>query len=241
MLPHNPADTPATLSPRNSVRQQMPGREPHPERPRFSAYWNAKIAKGESRSKRKHSFLLDYAEPHPILGVVKNSEMIPLNLPPYAIKIAEKNGRTAVFDPLRRRYVCLTPEEWVRQHFTNYLISHKGYPAALLANEVSLCVGGASRRCDSVLYHHTGGRPRVIIEYKAPSVAITQAVFTQIASYNSVLRADYLIVSNGLAHYCCRIDYNTANVEYLTEIPDYSDLIISPQGDMTATSGQQEK
>lgn len=150
--------------------------------------------------------------------------MIPLNLPSFEIKIAEKNGRASVFDFLRRRYVSLTPEEWVRQHFTHFLVSCKGYPAALLANEVSLNVGGVVRRCDSVLYHRDGGRPRVIIEYKAPHVPITQSVFTQIASYNSVLRADYLIVSNGLAHYCCLMDYSNNCVVHLQDIPNYSDL-----------------
>ena len=150
--------------------------------------------------------------------------MISLNLPSFNIKTKEHGGRTQIFDFLRHRYVTLTPEEWVRQHFVHFLVEHKGYPAALLGNEVGLKVGGVSRRCDSVLYHREGGRPRVIMEYKAPSVAITQQVFTQIASYNSVLRADYLIVSNGLNHYCCHIDYAEGHVEYLREIPSYADL-----------------
>lgn len=150
--------------------------------------------------------------------------MISLNLPTYEIKIASHDGRPAIFDFLRRRYVALTPEEWVRQHFVHYLVEHKGYPTALLANEVSLNVGGATRRCDSVLYHREGGRPRLIVEYKAPDVAITQQVFTQIQAYNSVLHADYLVVSNGLAHYCCRMDYEHLTAEYLPELPDYAAL-----------------
>lgn len=154
----------------------------------------------------------------------KNTEMISLNLPTYEIKITGRGGRAAIFDFLRRRYVALTPEEWVRQHFVHYLVEHKGYPAALLANEVSLRVGGAARRCDSVLYHREGGRPRVVIEYKSPEVSITQQVFNQIQAYNSVLRADYLIVSNGLVHYCCRMDYERLTAEYLPDIPDYADL-----------------
>lgn len=150
--------------------------------------------------------------------------MIPLNLPSFNIKTKVQGGRTLVFDFLRRRYVTLTPEEWVRQHFVHFLVEHKGYPAALLANEVGLKVGGVSRRCDSVLYHRDGGRPRAIVEYKAPSVPITQQVFTQIASYNSVLRTDYLFVTNGINHYCCHIDYEAGNVEYLREIPAYTEL-----------------
>lgn len=150
--------------------------------------------------------------------------MKPLNLPPFELKISHKDGRAVIFDFLRRRYLALTPEEWVRQHFTHYLVEHKHYPAALLANEVTVRVGETARRCDSVLYHREGGRPRVIVEYKAPHVPITQAVFQQICAYNSVLRADYLIVSNGLAHYCCRVDYETMGIAYLPQIPDYAEL-----------------
>lgn len=147
-----------------------------------------------------------------------------LNLPAFPVKARQTNGHTDIFDFLRRRYIRLTPEEWVRQHFTHFMVGHKGYPAALLANEVTIQVGGVSRRCDSVLYDRHGGRPRIIMEYKAPSIPITQAVFQQIYSYNSVLRADYLIVSNGVEHYCCHIDYLTQNVNYLTDIPAYGEL-----------------
>jgi len=150
--------------------------------------------------------------------------MQPLNLPPITPRLRTVQGHTAIYDALRRRYVALTPEEWVRQHFIHFLIHHKGYPAALLANEISLRLGSTVRRCDTVLYHREGGRPRLIAEYKAPGVPITQAVFTQISSYNSVLRADYLIVSNGLRHYCCHMDYARRTAEYLTDIPAYADL-----------------
>ena len=132
--------------------------------------------------------------------------MISLNLPSYKINVAERGGRRMIYDFLRRRYVALTPEEWVRQHFTHFLVEHRHYPAALLGNEITVQLNGVARRCDSVLYSRDGGRPRMIVEYKAPEVPVTQAVFTQISAYNSVLRADYLVVSNGLAHYCCRMD-----------------------------------
>ncbi len=148
-----------------------------------------------------------------------------LNLPPYEIKTRmREDGHTEIFDFLRNRYVALTPEEWVRQHFTHYLTDHLHYPKALLANEVSLCVNGNTRRCDSVLYDKNGGIPRLIVEYKAPDVAITQHVFNQISSYNSVLQADYLIVTNGLNHYCLHIDYKNHTATYLPGIPDYSSL-----------------
>ena len=105
----------------------------------------------------------------------------------------------------------------------HFLIEHKGYPQSLMANEVQLKLNGMGRRCDTVVYDRTL-RPRVIVEYKAPSVSITQKVFEQICRYNMVLQVDYLIVSNGLAHYCCRIDYSTRSYTFLQEIPEYKDL-----------------
>ena len=147
-----------------------------------------------------------------------------LNLPPFNIKVAEREGQTTIYDFLRHRYLRLTPEEWVRQHFTHFLVEHKGYPTALLANEVTIDVNGVARRCDRVLYKAAGGMPRMIIEYKAPHIHITQSVFQQIYSYNSVLRADYLIVSNGINHYCCHVDYDNMRVDFLKDIPNYIEL-----------------
>ncbi len=147
-----------------------------------------------------------------------------LNLPPFNIKVAEREGQTTIYDFLRHRYLRLTPEEWVRQHFTHFLVEHKGYPTALLANEVTIDVNGVARRCDSVLYKAAGGMPRMTIEYKAPHIHITQSVFQQIYSYNSVLRADYLIVSNGINHYCCHVDYDNMRVDFLKDIPNYIEL-----------------
>ena len=150
--------------------------------------------------------------------------MISLNLPPAEIKTRQTGGITYVFDFLRRRYVKLTPEEWVRQHFTHFLVDHKGYPPQLLANEVGIRLNGSLRRCDSVLYDRNGGRPRVVMEYKAPTVALTQEVFNQICSYNSLLRADYLFVSNGLMHVCCRMLYAEASYAFLRDVPAFSEL-----------------
>ena len=129
-----------------------------------------------------------------------------------------------IYDFLRRRFVALTPEEWVRQHFTHFLVEHRHYPAALLGNENTVQLNGVARRCDSVLYSRDGGRPRMIVEYKAPEVPVTQAVFTQISAYNSVLRADYLVVSNGWAHCGCRMHYERQKAEFLPERPFYEDL-----------------
>ena len=146
-----------------------------------------------------------------------------LNLPPYAIKLGEKNGRRTVFDILRRKYVALTPEEWVRQHFVHFLIEHKGYPKGLLGNEMELRVGTKRLRCDTLLYN-AALQPQMIIEYKAPGITLTKEVFDQIFAYNLLLHVDYLIVSNGLQHYCCRMNYEKRQYEFLQEIPDYSSL-----------------
>lgn len=146
--------------------------------------------------------------------------MFSLNLPDFQVKIAVTDGKKMVFDPLRRKYVALTPEEWVRQHFVHFLIQHKGYPSGLLANEVQLTLNGTRKRCDTVLYDRTR-TPRMIIEYKAPTVPITRQVFDQITRYNIVLKVDYLIVSNGLEHYCCKVDYERFCCNFLKEIPDY--------------------
>lgn len=149
--------------------------------------------------------------------------MLELNLPPYEKKITKKDDKPFILDVIRRQYVALTPEEWVRQNFVHFLIEYKGYPQSLMANEVQLKLNGMSRRCDTVVYDRTL-RPRVIVEYKAPSVSITQKVFEQICRYNMVLQVDYLIVSNGLAHYCCRIDYPTRSYTFLQELPEYQSL-----------------
>jgi len=149
--------------------------------------------------------------------------MIPLNLPPFDIKLQGTREQPRIFDVLRRRYVALTPEEWVRQSFIHYLIEHMNYPAALLANEISLKVGQKQLRADSVLYDRDL-HPRIIIEYKAPTISITQEVFDQISVYNMLLHADYLIVSNGIQHYCCKMDYEGKKYLFLDHIPKYSEL-----------------
>ena len=149
--------------------------------------------------------------------------MLSLNLPPFDIKIQQRDGKSFIFDPLRKKYIALTPEEWVRQHFVHLLTAYKGYPKGLLANEVQLNLNGTKKRCDTVLFNKDLSA-RMIVEYKAPHVEITQAVFDQITRYNMVLKVDYLIVSNGLRHYCCHIDYNTMQYTFLPDIPAYTDL-----------------
>ena len=152
--------------------------------------------------------------------------MTTLNLPPYDVRLGGTRSQPTVFDTLRRKYVALTPEEWVRQHFVHFLIGEKGYPPTLLANEVSLKVGEKKLRADTVLYDRDL-RPRMIVEYKAPTIALTQKVFEQIATYNLLLHVDFIVVSNGLEHYCCRMDYERGGYEFLKEIPDYSEGFFS--------------
>ena len=149
--------------------------------------------------------------------------MFRLNLPQYEINITEKDGKRMIFDFLRRKFVALTPEEWVRQHFTHYLVEHKGYPKALLGNEVELQIGDKKLRCDTILYNKEA-QPRMIIEYKAPTVKLQQKTFDQISAYNLLLRVDYLIISNGLEHYCCQMDYEQRQYRFLPDIPDYEKL-----------------
>ncbi len=147
-----------------------------------------------------------------------------INLPKYNIKVTEKEGKTVIFDNLRSCYVALTPEEWVRQHFIHFLMEYHNYPSALMANEVCINLNGMKRRCDTVIYDRTL-TPRMIIEYKAPSVKIDREVFAQISRYNLVLRVDYLLISNGLQHYCCKMDYARNCFSFLNEIPNYNDII----------------
>ena len=149
-----------------------------------------------------------------------------LNLPARDFSVRpdgdSRRGGLEIYDCLRRRWVALTPEEWVRQHFTAFLAAERGFPEALMGNEVSLTLNGTSRRCDTVVYDRAL-HPLCIVEYKAPSVAVTQKVFDQIARYNSVLRAPYLIVSNGLRHFCCR--FTGTGYVFLPDIPHFSRLL----------------
>lgn len=149
--------------------------------------------------------------------------MYSLNLPTYEAKIRKNSNGLEIFDPLRRKYIALTPEEWVRQHFINYLINYKNYPASLMANEPGIKLNSLTRRCDTVVYNNQL-EPLMIIEYKESKVQITQSVFDQVVRYNTVLKVPYIVVSNGISHYCCRMNYEDQSFEYLTDIPEYQSL-----------------
>lgn len=151
--------------------------------------------------------------------------MKPLRLPEANLRLKQdEEGEIRVFDPLRKLWVILTPEEYVRQHFTSWMIHNLGYPPALMANEIGINVNGTSKRCDTVAFDRDG-KPLIIVEYKAPDVHITQDVFDQIVRYNMRLRARYLVVSNGINHYCCKIDYERGGYAFVPEVPRFTDLV----------------
>ncbi|MBR5532821.1 MAG: type I restriction enzyme HsdR N-terminal domain-containing protein [Bacteroidales bacterium] len=149
--------------------------------------------------------------------------MMKLNLPQYDFIIKNEGDKSFIFDALRKKFVTLTPEEEVRQRFVATLINQKGYPAGRIGNEISLNLNNTKRRCDTVVYDKFGS-PCVIIEYKAPNIEITQEVFNQITRYNYVLRVSYIIVTNGIRSFCCKIDYSNKSYNFLKEIPFYNEI-----------------
>jgi type I site-specific restriction endonuclease len=149
--------------------------------------------------------------------------MIQLNLPSYPIKFKEEGGKQYIFDFIRKKYLVNTPEEWVRQNFIQFLIQEKKYPASLIAIEKGLKLNELQKRADGVV-HDANGNPIVLIEFKAPSIRITETTFEQISRYNMVFKVPYLIVSNGLNHYCCKIDFTENSFEFIKEIPEYNQL-----------------
>ena len=147
--------------------------------------------------------------------------MLELNLPSADIRLERRDGRLFIWDFVRRRWVVLTPEEWVRQHFSHWMTEHLGYPLARLEHEISLEQNGMQRRADAVFYDHEG-RPLVIVEFKAPHISISQKTFDQISRYNMVLQVPYLIISNGLQHFCLHVSED--GMEFLSEIPRYGEI-----------------
>jgi len=150
--------------------------------------------------------------------------MLQLNLPEYNFRIKKLDEKLLIFDSQRKRYVSLTPEEWVRQHFIRFLIEEKGYPAAYLAVEKQLSLNGMKKRCDAILYNEHA-LPILIIELKAPNVSITQTTFDQVAVYNAKLKVDFFMISNGIEHYCCKVDSINSQYKFFPELPEYSKLI----------------
>lgn len=133
-------------------------------------------------------------------------------------------GTMYIFDDRRKKWVLATPEEWVRQHFVRYLSCHRGFPVSLMAIEKKVNVNGLSQRFDLLVYDRRG-KPLLVAEFKAPGIEITQEVFRQVFRYNSTLRAPFTLISNGMVHFICKTDYHTGISEYLSGIPEYSELL----------------
>jgi hypothetical protein len=146
--------------------------------------------------------------------------MLQLNLPQYNFRIKNENEKTYIFDSQRKKHVILTPEEWVRQNFIQFLIQDRGFPSAYIAIEKELILNGLKKRCDAVVYNENA-EPYIIIEFKAPNIPITQKTFDQVAVYNAKLKVKIFMISNGIEHYCCKIDYENSKYNYFREIPTF--------------------
>ena len=147
-----------------------------------------------------------------------------LNLPQYSFRITGKEGKEMILDPLRRKYVKLTPEEWVRQNFVQYLINEGKYPPGLLGIEVLSRFNKMKRRVD-ILIHNRSGEPVMIVECKSPDIKINDKVFDQIVCYNMGFKVPYIVVTNGIDHYACKVDLSENKYEFLLVIPLYEDLL----------------
>ena len=148
-------------------------------------------------------------------------KLTPLNLPNYPFKITERQSILYIFDENRKKHLVLTPEEWVRQHFVKYLINDKEFPASLMQIEGGLSLNQRRKRSDILIYNSVGEK-LMVIECKAPSIPITQATFDQAARYNSIYKAKWLVVTNGLNHYYAQIDHEQKSFTFVEELPTYN-------------------
>jgi hypothetical protein len=140
--------------------------------------------------------------------------------PVVDLQVRRVEGREEVFDPVRKKYVALTPEEWVRQHFLQFLIVMKNFPPSLLSVESTIRYNKLSKRCDIVAFS-ASGKPILIVECKAPEIVIGQDVFQQIAMYNFTLKVRYLVVTNGMESYICIVDHEKGMISFLEDLPDF--------------------
>lgn len=147
---------------------------------------------------------------------------VPLNLPNCPLRIKQDDKGTFIFDEIRKKFLVLTPEEWVRQHIVHFLIREKKYPRSLIKLEGGLRLNSRQKRSDILIFNSIGEKI-LLVECKAPSVKISQNTFDQIARYNFVHRVQWLLVSNGMQHYCCEIDFENSSYRFVEELPEYSD------------------
>ncbi|MFJ1330568.1 type I restriction enzyme HsdR N-terminal domain-containing protein [Capnocytophaga canimorsus] len=143
-----------------------------------------------------------------------------LNFYPYQFRFKNSENKTLIFDEIRKKFVVLQPEEWVRQHVVQFLIQEKGFPKSLINVEKELVINGLKKRYDIVVYKNTG-EILLVVECKAPDILINQKVFDQVFRYNLSLQASVLMVTNGLQHYYAMIDYNSNKLLFMESLPDY--------------------
>ncbi|BDB55250.1 restriction endonuclease subunit R [Flavobacterium ammoniigenes] len=148
-----------------------------------------------------------------------------LNFPSFSFRFKNSENKVSIFDAIRKKFIILTPEEWVRQHVIQFLMIEKNYPKSLLNVEKVLQVNGLRKRYDIVVYN-SDGTIHILIECKAPEVPISQSTFDQIAQYNMTLQSNYLMVTNGLNHYFCQMDNENEKYQFLNELPNYQSNLI---------------
>ena len=148
-----------------------------------------------------------------------------LNFPSFSFRFKNSENKVSIFDAIRKKFIILTPEEWVRQHVVQFLMIEKNYPKSLLNVEKVLQVNGLRKRYDIGVYN-SDGTIHILIECKAPEVTISQSTFDQIAQYNMTLQSNYLMVTNGLNHYFCQMDNENEKYQFLTELPNYQSNLI---------------
>jgi hypothetical protein len=143
-----------------------------------------------------------------------------LNFQQYDFRFKNSENKVSIFDEIRKKFIILTPEEWVRQHVVQFLLEEKKYPKSLINVEKVLKVNGLRKRYDAVVFNPDGSI-QVLVECKAPEVKISQATFDQIAQYNMTMKAKFLMVTNGLNHYFCQMDFENKKYLFLSQLPDY--------------------
>lgn len=148
--------------------------------------------------------------------------MLKLNFPSYSFRFKNSENKVSIFDEIRKKFIILTPEEWVRQHVVQFLMIEKKYPKSLINVEKVLTVNGLRKRYDVVVFDRDGSI-HILVECKAPEVKISQATFDQIARYNMTMQARFLNVTNGLSHFFCQMDFENEKYQFLRDLPNYNE------------------
>ena len=143
-----------------------------------------------------------------------------LQFPTYSFRFKNSENKVAIFDEIRKKFIIISPEEWVRQHVVQFLLQDKKYPKSHINVEKLLKINNLTKRYDVVVFKPDGAIS-ILVECKAPEVKITQSTFDQIARYNMTLKAEYLMVTNGLNHYFCKMDYENEKYDFLADLPEY--------------------